>query len=32
MAPVRIGYETVYMSTIDGFLKRLPPNRPLPLK
>ena len=32
MAPMRIGYETVYMSTIDGFLKRLPPKRPLPLK
>lgn len=32
MAPIRIGYETGYMSTIDGFLKRLPPNRPLPLK
>ena len=32
MAPMRIGYETVYMSTIDGFLKRLPPNRPLPVK
>lgn len=32
MAAMRSGYETVYMSTVDGVLKRLPPKRPLPLK